>query len=474
MQTQPFEATLGERLHLPTAVVSWRSAVGVPMATLVCKATYELSTGAPLPTSTPEPLRAQEELWPTGQSVRRPGDLAAEKRGFEVIVAGHVHAPWNRPARFLRARLRVGDIEKVVDVHGERTWGTEGIAALPFLKMPIVLERSASGLAAVSSRADGITLLPNFVPAGHVPNGDPIPDVGMGARCTAASPLSAFAAPHDQRSDGLAPGSVLELDHLHPTIPFVRTTLPRLTPIALLKMRGREVRIALWADTLVIDADRGLLELVFRGWSELTSDRDTVEATLFNASAADDRDVSSLPEPAQLAPQMTLPSLDVSSTPLPFSPSPPPPSPQPSPPPPPLLTPPAHPEAAAEPTREPKPLDAAELGTLMAQLDLDPGSRERALESRGLDDDGWHETQARFERDVRVSLREGDPRLRDQIDTAYLAEFERRRGELDRTVAVRLVKATDAAQVTETAAWPRQSVPRLVRALLRRDTRATP
>ena len=75
------------------------------------------------------------------------------------------------------------------------------------------------------------------------------------------------AAPPDQQLERISPGSSLRLTHLSRELPILETRLPDLRPRAFVARAGagapREVELR--CDTLLIDADRGLALLSFRG-----------------------------------------------------------------------------------------------------------------------------------------------------------------------------------------------------------------
>ena len=77
-------------------------------------------------------------------------DFAPRKRACDVLLTGHARAPAGRQVTRLRAGLRVGPMEKVFDVVGDRVWqaGLTGISASsprPFTEMPVSYDRAFGG-----------------------------------------------------------------------------------------------------------------------------------------------------------------------------------------------------------------------------------------------------------------------------------------------------------------------------------------
>ncbi len=71
-------------------------------------------------------------------------DFAPRKHACDVLLTGHARAPGGRPITRMRAGLRVGPMEKVFDVVGDRVWqaGLSGIRAgepQAFTEMPVSL-----------------------------------------------------------------------------------------------------------------------------------------------------------------------------------------------------------------------------------------------------------------------------------------------------------------------------------------------
>jgi hypothetical protein len=77
-------------------------------------------------------------------------DFAPRKSSCDVLLVGHARAPAGTQVTRLRAGLRVGPMEKVFDVIGDRFWhaGLTGITASPpqrFAEMPVSYDRAFGG-----------------------------------------------------------------------------------------------------------------------------------------------------------------------------------------------------------------------------------------------------------------------------------------------------------------------------------------
>jgi hypothetical protein len=92
---------------------------------------------------------------PGKSSLRYDTDLVLTKRTTDVVVLGHAYAPEGSPVTELRVGLRVGPLVKELRISGDRVWeGGRPSSALPFVKMPLVYERSYGGIDGKSERPD--------------------------------------------------------------------------------------------------------------------------------------------------------------------------------------------------------------------------------------------------------------------------------------------------------------------------------
>ena len=87
-----------------------------------------------------------------GGSIKFESDLAPFKPRADIIAMGHAYAPSGKPVTGIDISLRVGSLQRVLRVFGDRTWQSGGFANMqaslprPFLKMPLVYERSFGGI----------------------------------------------------------------------------------------------------------------------------------------------------------------------------------------------------------------------------------------------------------------------------------------------------------------------------------------
>ena len=95
-----------------------------------------------------KPLYIAEHNGEPGQSsIRFESDFVLTKTTTDVLVVGHAHAPRGGTVCQLDVGLRVGTLQKILRVFGERRWGLHGPSdAKPFTKMPLVYERAFGGV----------------------------------------------------------------------------------------------------------------------------------------------------------------------------------------------------------------------------------------------------------------------------------------------------------------------------------------
>ena len=117
-------------------------------------------------------------------------DFAPRKHACDILLTGHARAPAGRQVTRLRASLRVGSMEKVFDVVGDRVWQA-GLATItaaepqPFTQMPVSYDRAFGGTDRHSNDpAEHDAYLPNPVGRGwhkHLKNewvdGSPLPNI---------------------------------------------------------------------------------------------------------------------------------------------------------------------------------------------------------------------------------------------------------------------------------------------------------
>lgn len=299
---------------LPSALVRFRPRDGQLAMSVVCKATYRLEPGTASLHTEQEPLHARQKHYQDdpAQSIERPNDMIPFKPRAEVLVVGSAFVPRGQTARVLSARIVVGDLDKGVDVHGPRTLGLDGNVreGAGWSSMPLRYERAAGGPdtwnpIGVNTNWDqvyGTRALPQIVPRGHFsPNPfAPLPPIGLGplssqwplrrdklgARANSFSEETIESqvlgndfdahffqcAPPDQWLENIRPDERIVLENLHVQHPRLVTSLPGLLPAVFLSVPGyAPMQIPMRPDTLLIDTDRGIATVTYRGQSLVTS-----------------------------------------------------------------------------------------------------------------------------------------------------------------------------------------------------------
>lgn len=272
----------------------WRTA-GAWWITVVVKGTFRLVPGEAAQLVAPLALVREDRHRASGSL-----DAASETAppylpGAGVVLTGHAYPPSGRPGTAAAARLAIGRekplLDKTLYAYGDRI----GTVIQPFDKMPLVYERTYGGPSnaenPVGLGAAGTAPLPNLYdvhrsarPAGFGPISRtwPVRKRLLGSfderalhapepEIPAALDWRYFhAAPPDQQIDALRGGEWIVLDGMHPTLARIQTRLPsavgrakwhRLTSSG----PGAGTAVELVADTLVIDADRLLCSIVWRG-----------------------------------------------------------------------------------------------------------------------------------------------------------------------------------------------------------------
>ena len=116
-------------------------------------------------------------------------DFAPRKHKCDILLTGHVRAPKGKAVTRMRVGLRVGPMEKILDVVGDRVWQAQmgTITASdpqPFTEMPLSYDRAFGGADLNSENAaDHDAYLPNPIGRGwhkHLQsefvNGSPMPN----------------------------------------------------------------------------------------------------------------------------------------------------------------------------------------------------------------------------------------------------------------------------------------------------------
>lgn len=123
---------------------------GVEIWLVAVKCTFDIKPDGSTEVSEEQPpvLRVPEHFGEPGKtSIKYDNDLVLTKKTTDVIVVGHAYAPDGQPATETEAGFRVGPVQKVLRVTGDRQWGAVGqTATVPFVKMPLTYERAFGGV----------------------------------------------------------------------------------------------------------------------------------------------------------------------------------------------------------------------------------------------------------------------------------------------------------------------------------------
>jgi hypothetical protein len=294
----------------PLAVgsVVWRDAWGRLTCTVIAKATYDLTPGDSRPLDTPQPLQKNDlhRDDDPSKSVLVPSDLAPFKRAAEVVVVGSAFA--RVPSASLVARVVVANVDKSIEAFPLRWLASDGAleTSPAAARFPLDYEHAAGGPGTENpagvevDRADGRgrRALPSLLPPFHAQGGPgaraptanfgPIaaswpsrasllaPDHRAWLQKAEAGPLPAAfpaaffdTAPADQRLDrAIAANERLVLEGLHPEIPRLVMSLAGRAPCAMVATPSPKT-IHLAGDLLLVDTDRGICTLTYRGQFEM-------------------------------------------------------------------------------------------------------------------------------------------------------------------------------------------------------------
>jgi uncharacterized protein YjbI with pentapeptide repeats len=282
----------------------WQVRPPRPSLTVVAKATFALVPGAPC-------TLAAEQQPVTGpvfhdddpeRGMRLDTDLAVWKTRGECFLAGTCHPPGGKPVPISAVSFQVGQVSKSLAVFGDRTPSNLGglSSPKPFTAMPLSYERSFGGPGVdanpLGSSAPNIENPRELItssrsrpkPAGAFPVP---PDwksrlkrAGTYDKKWLAQRWPYFpedfdgsffnAAPEDQWIEGFWKGDEeLVLQNLHPRHPSLRTRLPALRARSFLLEKGTGFReVPLRLDTITVDADAGLVFVLWRGMVEVKTE----------------------------------------------------------------------------------------------------------------------------------------------------------------------------------------------------------
>lgn len=290
----------------------WQLKSGAFAQTIIAKATFVLDPGhAKLAAENDWVAIHERDVFVKDEHhefLRAPSDHVPYKRRVDVMIVGHAYAPGKQAVRSIVTQLRVGGFSKAIEVvcdRGFRKSDERFIEGPHFTKMPLDWTHAAGGPDTTNPvgrhidtppDAIGLHSLPNLQkPRTFVNKGfEGIDPIGYGpiapswrdrALCVEhlqvpfsptgwdKRPLPEHfdfdyfqSAPSDQQIAELRADETLVLEHLHPTHAHLTTSLPGIVPRAVVhRGSGEREDVALVADTLWIDTDRGLCSVVWRG-----------------------------------------------------------------------------------------------------------------------------------------------------------------------------------------------------------------
>lgn len=228
--------------------------------TVICKAAFELRPGeCPLAST-------QEPLWDAHAPV---SDFVPFKRRVDVLVMGRAYAP-NAMTTSVLARVAVGRWQKVVEARAERQWLVEDAAPIP----PTAPSRmSLLGKHASSWNHQSW-------------NTRPLPHDIDGAYFN--------SAPMDQQLAELVGDESLVLEHLHPNHARLETKFAPVIPNVVAQRadgQGHDVRMR--CDTLIIDTEKHVGMLVWRGVIMLAHENEPGMVLVTADGAGGDADATS-------------------------------------------------------------------------------------------------------------------------------------------------------------------------------------
>jgi hypothetical protein len=128
------EPTLYNRTGLSASVLPILDRDGAPCRIVIVKATYAIQLGGPLcPAEKPRDVRLGDELWgpPEVPDIRLPGDFCLAKVGTDFVLSGHAVPVPAEPVNQMDVGIRVANRTKVLRVHGPRLWRRAMLDVVP-------------------------------------------------------------------------------------------------------------------------------------------------------------------------------------------------------------------------------------------------------------------------------------------------------------------------------------------------------
>lgn len=123
---------------------------GAEIWLVAVKATFDIKPNGTTEIAEEQPpvLRLPEYNGEPGKSsLKYEADLILTKKTTDVLVIGHAYAPGGKPVTEMDVGFRVGPVQKILKVSGDRRWGAFGASSpQPFTKMPLTYERAFGGV----------------------------------------------------------------------------------------------------------------------------------------------------------------------------------------------------------------------------------------------------------------------------------------------------------------------------------------
>jgi hypothetical protein len=276
--------------------------------TVVIKATFRLDPELATLVAPADPVAPADrfEQGDPARALETVSDMAPLKLHPEVVVIGRVYARPGQRVRNLIARLIVGNFDKAIEVHQRRTVSERGllVEGEPWSSAALRYADAAGGRGTWNPVGIPPQAYARRFPRISIPGNawDPqkvVEPIGIGpispfwptrAERTGKNkgfgpsfhdgqifpadihPLFFQVAPQDQILSELRPDEKLVLEHLHPHHPRLVTRLPPITPHVMIALGGGEVQpLGINADTLLIDTERGMCSVLWRGTCPIAS-----------------------------------------------------------------------------------------------------------------------------------------------------------------------------------------------------------
>jgi hypothetical protein len=194
----------------PATLAVFPSPQGVECAYAAVKITYDLSSGRPEPSARQAGFLAADVYWgePGRTSLLAAADLTLLKPSTDVILAGRAVSPQG-PVQAMEVSLRVGSVEKRLQIFGERSWLREreswrASAPKSFERLPLRWELAFGGASREHPEHPPESEARNPVGRGFVASWDDNPEGVL--LPLIEDPAALIQRPHDRPEPaGLAP-----------------------------------------------------------------------------------------------------------------------------------------------------------------------------------------------------------------------------------------------------------------------------